>query len=127
MFKKSISQHTFDRSQNLPKQKIFTCYMIGHLVRKYISSPMTCNTMKGILHWHNISNEKSRQYNSCLQGIVLKIQNYKMNTEKKKLNYYVTKLKRLASIHGTTKSLNMHYSTLYRLLQEASGYTAVAI
>ena len=72
--------------------------------------------MKGILHWHNISNEKSRQYNSHLQGIVLKIQNYKMNKDKKKLNYYVTKLKRLASICGATKSLNMHYSTLCRLL-----------
>ena len=83
--------------------------MIGHLVRKYISSPMTCNTMKGILHRHNISNEKSRQHNSHLWGIVLKIQNYKTNKDKKKLNHYVTELKRLASIHGATKSLNMHY------------------
>ena len=32
------------------------------------------------------------------------------------MNHYVTELKRLASIHGATKSLNMHYSTLYRLL-----------
>ena len=73
MFKKSIKQHTFDSSQNLPNQKIFKCYVIWHLVRKYISSPTTCNTMKGILHRYNISNEKSRKHNSHLQGIVLKI------------------------------------------------------
>ena len=66
MFKKSIRQRTFYCSQNLPTQKMFKRYVIEHLVRKYISSPMTCNTMKGILHWYNISNEKSRQHNSCL-------------------------------------------------------------
>ena len=39
-----------------------------------------------------------------------------MDKDKKKLNHYVTKLKRLASICDASKRLNVHYSTLYRLL-----------
>ena len=119
-FKKKIRQrvHSVHTGKaKLPRTPRYRCFVIRRLVKRTVNSPTTGCTMKPLLHNVYCSPHKHRnRYASILQGTLRNIIKHKIRGNLIQFKKQVDIFKSKVSVREGARILNMHYSTLQRLL-----------
>ena len=114
-YKSQIRQRTYDVSQKLPNSPGLKTAVISRCVKKLIRSPSTRLEMTWVMNRYCSVVAKFKD-NKVLQQIVLKIRKYKANKNIDHLTRCVNELKQMTSIRQAAKRLDIHYSSLHRML-----------
>ena len=114
-YKSQIRQRTYDVSQKLPNSPGLKTAVISRCVKKLIRSPSTHLEMTRVMNRYCSVVAKFKD-NKALQQIVLKIRKYKANKNIDRLTRCVNELKQMTSIRQAAKRLDIHYSSLHRML-----------
>lgn len=116
-YKKQIRQRTFDLARKLPNSPGLKTAVVSRCVKKLINSPSTRLEMTRVIKRYSSHTLLGRfKDNEALQQIVLRIRKYKANKNVSRLNACVNDLKQMTSIRQAAKRLNIHYSSLHRMM-----------
>ena len=116
-YKKQIRQRTFDVAQKLPNSPGLKTAVISRCVKKLIRSPSTHLEMTRVINRYSSQTVVARfKDNQVLQQIVLRIRKYKVNRNVSRLTKCINELKQMRSIRQEAKRLNIHYSSLHRMM-----------